>query len=85
MSMFRNDNRFVIVGAGSDYYVPLDCDSNLFDGVCQVSVSTYLNAFFGGLFHESHLLRNACILGGILAVVRMLTFVALRFLTYSGK
>lgn len=85
MSMFRSDKRFVIVGEGSEYYLPLDCNSNLFDGVCQVSVSTYVNAFFGGLFHESHLLRNACILGGIMTVVRFLTFVALRFLTYSGK
>lgn len=85
MSMFRSDKRFVIIGEGSDYFVQLDCNSNLFDGVCQVSVSTYVNAFFGGLFNESHLLRNACILGGILAVVRLLTFVALRFLTYSGK
>jgi len=83
--MFRSDKRFVIVGEGSDYYLPLDCNSNLFDGICQVSVSTYVNAFFGGLFLESHLVRNACILGGIMAVVRFLTFVALRFLTYSGK
>ena len=85
MSFFRSDKRFVIVGEGSDYYLPLGCNSNSFDGVCQVSVSNYVDAFFGGLFNESHLLRNACILGGILAVVRILTFVALRFLTYSGK
>jgi hypothetical protein len=83
--MFLVDNRFVIVGEGSDYYLSLGCDTILVDGICQVSVSTYVNAFFGGLFHESHLVRNAFILGGILVLVRILTFVALRFLTYFGK
>jgi len=87
MSMFRNDDRMVIVERGSDYYSSpfFDCVNISVDGVCQVSVSVYVDAFFGGLYKPEHLARNAIILGGILLVVRLLTFVALKYLSYSGK
>jgi ABC-type multidrug transport system ATPase subunit len=87
MSMYRNDDRMVIVEKGSDYYSNpfFDCVDISVDGVCQVSVSTYAHAFFGGLYKSEHLARNAIILGAILLVVRLSTFVALKYLTYSGK
>ena len=86
MTVFYKDTRQVIVTEGSDYYLPLDCLNNLDeDGICQVDVSVYVDAFFGGLFQRDHIPRNLIILGGILLVVRMCTFLSLRFLTYSGK
>ncbi|KAL3805930.1 hypothetical protein HJC23_007891 [Cyclotella cryptica] len=85
MSVFYNDNRQVIVGQGSDYYDALNCNSISVDGECQVTVSEYVNVFFGGQFSRDHIARNAIILGGILLVVRISTFVALKKLTYSGK
>ena len=86
MSVFHNDTRNVIVGEGSDYYLPLDCPNNMStDGVCVVDVSTYVDTFFGGLFSRDNIPRNAIILGMILLFVRLSTFLALRFLTYSGK
>ncbi|KAL9185143.1 LOW QUALITY PROTEIN: hypothetical protein ACHAXT_002920 [Thalassiosira profunda] len=85
MSVFYNDTRTVIVSEGSDYYYDLDCPDNLVDGNCEVQASIFVDAFFGGLFQRDHLMRNALILGGILAVVRLCTFIALRYLTYTGK
>ena len=84
MSVFYNDNRQVIVSEGSDYYDDL-CNSTPDNGECQVTVSEYVNVFFGGQFSRNHVARNAIILGGILLVVRISTFVALKKLTYSGK
>ena len=85
MSVFYNDTRTVIVSEGSDYYYDLDCPDNLVDGNCEVQASIFVDAFFGGLFQRDHLMQDALILGGILAVVRLCTFIALRYLTYTGK
>ena len=85
MTVFYEDARKVIVSEGSDYYIPLDCDNNLVGDVCEVEVSEYVDVFFGRLFNRDHIPRNAIILGMILFVVRMSTFLALKFFTYSGK
>ncbi|KAL7546777.1 hypothetical protein ACHAWF_010122 [Thalassiosira exigua] len=85
MSVFHRDTRNVTVGIGSQYYYPLNCEAIEINGVCEVTVSEYVDAFFGGLFQRDHIRRNAIILGMILLMVRALTFVALRYLTYSGK
>lgn len=85
MSVFYNDNRQVIVSKGSDYYYDLNCNSTPENDDCQVTVSEYVKVFFGGQFSRDHIARNAIILGGILLVVRISTFVALKKLTYSGK
>ena len=80
----RDKNRFVTVANGSDYYDEL-CVGLGSSGPCQVTVATYVNAFFGGLYKEENIPRNIIILGAILFLVRALTFVALRRLTYSSK
>jgi hypothetical protein len=85
MSVFYNDNRQVIVSKGSDYYGDLNCNPTPDNGECQVTVSEYVTVFFGGQFSRDHITRNAIILGGILLMVRISTFVALKKLTYSGK
>ena len=85
MSVFFNDDREVIVGQGSDYYDELNCDNIAVDGECKVSVSAYVDAFFGGQYSKDNVVRNAVILGAILLVVRASTFLALAKLTYSGK
>mmetsp|Transcript_13283 Transcript_13283/g.25371 ORF Transcript_13283/g.25371 Transcript_13283/m.25371 type:complete len:746 (-) Transcript_13283:283-2520(-) len=85
MSVFNNDTRKVIVSEGSDYYIPLGCDITYPNSDCEVEVHTYVDEFFGGLFHKDNIPRDAIILGCILFAVRMSTFLALRFFTYSGK
>lgn len=84
-SVFYNDDRQVIVTSGSDYWDFLDCSSIAVDGKCEVTVSDYVNAFYGGHFNRDNVMRNALILGAILLVVRASTFVALKKLTYTGK
>jgi hypothetical protein len=84
-SVFYNDDRQVIVTSGSDYWDFLDCSSIAVDGECEVAVSDYVNAFYGGHFSRDNVMRNALILGAILLVVRASTFVALKKLTYTGK
>lgn len=89
MSAFHADiARNVIVGEGSDYYGQLCIDdpTNIDDvGTCEVEVSTYVDTFFGGYYQHGNRMQNAIILGCILTLVRFLTFVALQYLTYSGK
>ena len=80
----RAKNRFVDVTTGSDYYDEL-CVGAEAGSSCQVTVASYVNAFFGGLYTENNIPRNIIILGVILLLVRALTFVALRSLTYSSK
>ena len=84
-SVFYNDDRHVIVGSGSDYWSYLNCTSIEVDNECDVTVSQYVDAFYGGHFKKEHVLRNALILGAILFIVRASTFVALKKLTYTGK
>lgn len=85
MSVFHSDDRMTIISEGSSYYDDLDCANNLVDGVCQVQVNEYVDIFFGGMYSRDHIRRNAIILGFILALVRALTFLALKCFTYSGK
>ena len=85
MCLFHDDVRQVIIQPGSDYWNDLNCDNISVAGKCQVNASDYVSVFFGGLFSRDHIPRNAIILGGILLVVRVGTFVALSKLTYSGK
>lgn len=83
---FGADSRLVEVSSGSQYYDPLNCEDSLTDGVCLVTVEDYVNAFFGGRWHFDNTARNIIILGvGWLLIVRLLTFAALRVLTFSGK
>jgi len=85
MSIFHGDIRKVKLSIGSDYYEYLDCINRMDDGgYCEVDVSEYVDAFFGGLFQRDHFITNAVVLGGILFVVRLATFLALTFLTYSN-
>eukprot|EP00581_Thalassiosira_minuscula_P015180 CAMPEP_0183715372 /NCGR_PEP_ID=MMETSP0737-20130205/9619_1 /TAXON_ID=385413 /ORGANISM="Thalassiosira miniscula, Strain CCMP1093" /LENGTH=1519 /DNA_ID=CAMNT_0025944463 /DNA_START=22 /DNA_END=4581 /DNA_ORIENTATION=- len=85
MTVFHKDERKVSVSEGSDYYFDLNCDEYLVDGVCEVPVYEYVDTFFGKLYNRDNVIRNLLILGGILFLVRFSTFMALRFLTYSGK
>lgn len=84
-SVFYNDDRQVVVTSGSDYWDYLNCTEIQVDGECEVTVSDYVDAFYGGHFKRENVARNAIILGAILLVVRASTFVALKKLTYTGK
>lgn len=85
MSMFHDDATGVVVLEGSDYYLSLCGGGPENGGECEVPVHEYVGAFFGGRYQRDHIMRNAIILGGILAFVRLSTFLALRYFTYSGK
>lgn len=83
---FVGDSRQVVVNLGSQYYDELHCRDISIDGVCTVTVEDYANAFFGGVYTIEHNGRNLWILMfGWLIGVRLLTFVALKTFTYSGK
>lgn len=84
-SVFYNDDRQVLVGSGSDYWDYLNCTDIQVNNECEVTVSDYVDAFYGGHFKRANVARNAIILGAILLVVRGSTFVALKKLTYTGK
>ena len=84
-SVFYNDDREVTVGTGSDYWDFLNCSSIAVNDQCQVTVSDYVDAFYGGHFSRDNVFRNAVILGAILLVVRASTFVALKKLAYTAK
>jgi len=94
MSIFSSDNdRLVEVSTGSQYYCEL-CENfpiGVYDctipdaSQCEVSVSRYVNAFFGDMYLIDHIGRNFIVLGLILFFVRLFTFIALKRLTYSGK
>jgi hypothetical protein len=56
-SVFFNDDREVIVGQGSDYYDELNCSNIAVGGKCKVSVSAYVDAFFGGHYSRDNVAR----------------------------
>lgn len=88
-SVFWNNTRNVSVLSASQYF-----DQLITDGVChesedgsycEVPANEFVKAFFGGYYGRKQIPRNVIILACILVVVRVLTFVALKNLTYSGK
>ena len=81
---FFEDTREVEIGEGSEYYDVFNCGD--VDGVCTTSVSEYVTAFFGGEYTFDNSLRNFLILMiAWLMGVRLMTFAALKTLTYAGK
>lgn len=50
---------------------------------CQGTVSDFIDVFFGGVFTDDHISRNALILGGILILTRVLTFAGLKYIRYN--
>lgn len=85
-ALYHNDTRIVFADSGSEFYVDIDCAGrNLTEGaVCEGSVHEYMVSFFGGKFSHDHGARNLLILGGILALARVITFLALHYINFSA-
>ena len=85
-SIMDNDQRDVIATQGSDYYNFLIEKGKCYEGQvtgCEGFQSDYIEYFFGGDFTSDHISRNAIILGVVLLVVRLGTWMALRYIRFS--
>jgi hypothetical protein len=97
--LYRNNNDTVVADFGSDYYdylVGIGQCSNATTttttadiAACEGTAYQYANSFFGGQFMIQYSPRftstamNAIILGFILALSRVLTFVSLKYIRHS--
>ena len=85
-SIMDNDQRDVVATIGSDYHDFLiekgKCIEDQEDP-CVGFSSDYIEWFFGGNFTAENVARNAIILGVLLVVVRLGTWIALRYIRFS--
>lgn len=84
-AIFHQDSRSVVSNIGSEYH-----DYLLSNGVCVNpdvpcvgTMHDYVQVFFGGLYTRDHQMRNALVLGLILALTRVLTWLALKYIRFS--
>ena len=86
LGIFHRDTRVVEANVGSEFYDFLvdagDCETNTND-TCVGTAGQYVHVFFGGEFTESHLQRNAAILGVILILTRLFTWLALKYIRFA--
>jgi len=83
VGIFDQDDRIVFASVNSDFYDYLDCGA-INSGDCSGTVHQYVDSFFGGKFNRNHLGPNIFILGGILTLARVVTFLALKYLRYTS-
>jgi hypothetical protein len=80
MSIYDRNNRPVAATEGSDFYDYLinrgKCNRGSTD--CTGTAAEYVEVFFDGNFSSVHTVRNAIVLGCVLALTRLLTWVALK-------
>jgi hypothetical protein len=86
MSLFSDDNRTVVANVGSDFYVYLEevGDCSTVNTTCSGTISQYVNVFFGFVYTVENQKRNACILGFVLVLARVLTWVALKYIRFAS-
>jgi hypothetical protein len=88
MSIFSNDERNVIANEGSAFYNYLVAkDDPCVVGLeerCNGTISEYVNVFFGFEYSADNFRRNACILGFILLLARVLTWIALKYIRFAS-
>ncbi len=85
-SIMDNDARNVTAAVGGDFYAFLVEKGKCFEGqkqVCKGFQSDYIEFFFGGNFTADHISRNAIVLGVLLVVVRLGTWIALRYIRFK--
>jgi hypothetical protein len=82
-ALFNDDDRIVNADEGTEFYDFLKCPFANGDP-CQGTVDQYIDSFFGGEFSGDHVIRNnTIILGFILVVTRVLTYVCLKYIRFS--
>lgn len=86
MALFSHDDREVLANVDSDFYTYL-----MDKGMCRIEdekcfgpISTYVNVFFGFEYTADNDMRNACILGFILFLARILTWIALKYIRFAS-
>ncbi|KAL7580109.1 hypothetical protein ACA910_012870 [Epithemia clementina (nom. ined.)] len=78
-TIFRpNDSGVVVANEGSAFWDALNCTEGQSEP-CVGPVYQYIQVFFGGEFSDDHVARNALILGGILTMTRLSTWLALKY------
>jgi hypothetical protein len=86
MALFSRDHRTVVANVDSAFYTYLVDMGNctVVDEECTGEISAYVNVFFGFEFADYNLTRNACILGFILLLTRVLTWIALKYIRFAS-
>jgi hypothetical protein len=85
-SIMTNSIRSVQASTGSYYYEWLvDAGTCVLDqkAACIGSQHDFILYFFGGEYVEEHIPRNAYILGGVVFLVRLFTYFALKYIRFS--
>ena len=67
----------------ADYLVDQNISDCTSETNCKGNIQEYIDFFFGGDFTDEHIIRNACILGGMLVLVRVITWLALQYIRYA--
>lgn len=80
MSVYYKNQRPVLATVGSDFYEYLIQQGQCIAGStnCEGTAYEYVDVFFDGNFNADHTLRNAIILGFVLVLTRVLTWLALK-------
>ena len=86
MSLFYNDTRTVLANVDSDFYNYLEelgtCSPILPN--CTGTIGQYVDVFFDFEYSIEHTRRNAFILGFVLVLARVLTWVALKYIRFAS-
>jgi hypothetical protein len=81
-SLYKNDNSAVFADTGSAFYDWLDCTADMMVP-CNGTVDDFVNFFFGGNFNVDHSKRNAFILGAVLIIARVVTYLSLKYIRFN--
>jgi hypothetical protein len=88
VSLYAGNDRIVLATPGeTDGFAQWLQDQGLcldVDTTCNGTCSSYIDYFFDGNFSVRHVDRNIFILGGILVLTRVLTYVCLKYVKFSG-
>jgi hypothetical protein len=86
MALFSKDLRRVVANVDSSFYMFLVDDGQCIMGQeerCDGTISEFVDVFFGFEYSVRHK-RNAVILGFILFLARILTWVALKYIRFAS-
>jgi hypothetical protein len=81
MAIYTDNDKTVTANVGSEFYESV-CPEG--QDPCVGSAEAFVNVFFGGEFSYDNIPRNAFILGGILVMARLLTWLALKKIRFSN-
>merc|ERR1740121_2180379 len=83
-SQYQGDKTPVHANPGSVFFNFLNCTEDQINGECVGTADQFVDCFFGGRFHHSHLLYDALVLALYLVIARALTYFALKRFNYSS-